>query len=177
MQALFCFVASAICLIAAAACFKANQRYRSAIDTSLNSAMNVPEQVWPLYDAAYLNMFISTARKQSTPLGMNAPALYVRPTLLWIDVSFAIFCAGFAALFWFGWLRLLRDYPAAELPLQFLLVMAVLYGLADVVEDLWLVRLFLKRAEVTKGETGTCLSVKRIEERASKRFARQVTTE
>ncbi len=152
MQALFCFVASAICLIAAAACFRANQRYRGAIDTSLGGAMNVPERIWPLYDAAYLNMFISPASKQSTPLGMNALALYVRPTFLWIDVGFAIFCASFAELFWFGWLRLLRDYPAAELPLQFLLVMAVLYGLADVAEDLWLARLFLKRAEATKGE-------------------------
>jgi hypothetical protein len=35
MQALFCLVASAICLIAAAGCFRANQRYRGAIDTAL----------------------------------------------------------------------------------------------------------------------------------------------
>src|SRR2546422_2395967 len=99
MQALFCLVASAICLIAAAGCFGANQRYRGAIDTALGGAMNVPERVWPFYNAAYLNTFISTAKKQATPLGVNALALYVRPTLLWIDVGFAIFCASFAALF------------------------------------------------------------------------------
>jgi hypothetical protein len=62
--------------------------------------MNVPERVWPFYDAAYLNDFISVAAAKRTSLGKSVLELYIRPTLFWIDVGFAIFCAAFAALFW-----------------------------------------------------------------------------
>src|SRR5882757_2248563 len=100
MLAVSCFIASAICAIAAASCFKANQRYRGAIDVSLDGAMNVPEWVWPFYDAAYLNDFISVAPAKRTSLGKSVLGLYIPPTLLWIDVGFAIFCAAFAAFLW-----------------------------------------------------------------------------
>jgi hypothetical protein len=152
MQASLCFVGSAICAIAAASCFKANQPNRGAIDVSLGGAMNVPERVWPFYDAAYLNDFISVAAAKRTSLGKSVLELYIRPTLLWIDVGFAIFCAIFAALFWIAALAVAPDHPVVRRLLLFFIIMSVGYGISDVAEDLWLVRLFSKAGSVTAAE-------------------------
>jgi hypothetical protein len=152
MQAVYCFVASAICAVAAATCFKANQRYRGAIDKSLGGAMNVPERVWPFYDAAYLNDFISVAANKQTSLGKSVLELYIRPTLLWIDVGFAIFCAAFAALFWSGVLGFSPDHPVIGRLMLFFITMSVGYGVSDVAEDLWLVKLLSKQESVTSAE-------------------------
>ena len=152
MQAASCFIASAVCAIAAASCFKANQRYRGAIDVSLGGAMNVPERVWPFYDAAYLNDFIAVAAAKRTSLGKSVLELYIRPTLLWIDVGFAIFCAAFAALFWIAVLAVAPDQPLVGRFLLFFIIMSVGYGISDVAEDLWLVRLFSKEGSVTAAE-------------------------
>jgi hypothetical protein len=108
--------------------------------------------MWPSYDAAYLNRFVSAAAAQPASPGKNALELYIHPTLLWIDVGFAVFCAGFAALFWLGLLKVLTDYPLIKHPMAFFISMSLLYGGADVAEDLWLARLFTKGGKVTKAE-------------------------
>jgi hypothetical protein len=147
MTALY-FGASALGLIAAAFCYRANAPYRGMIENSLGPSMKVPERVFPFYDAEYLNNFIRIADGALTPSGKSALSLYVQPVLLWIDIGFAVFCAGFAAFFWFGVLQLSWRHAWLEEVFRFFLTMALLYGLADVAEDLWLVRLFSKKRPV-----------------------------
>jgi hypothetical protein len=156
MNAVVWFLISAVCLIVAVRCFVANQVYRGAIDAALAVAhdgpIDVPERVKPYYDAAYLNKFISIAADQRTTLGKSALELYIRPTLLWIDIRFAVFYAMFLAFFWLGVSTLLAEHPMLLFVSKFCLAMAVTYGIADVAEDIWLVRLFSRGAEVAKSE-------------------------
>ena len=155
-NALVCFVISAVSLIGAVRRFVANQVYRGAIDAALAGAqggpIDVPERVKPYYDAAYLNKFISIAENQRTTLGKSALELYIRPTLLWIDIGFAVFYAAFLAFFWLGVSTLLAGHHVLEPVSKFFLTMSVVYGVADVAEDFWLVRLFLRGAKTTKPE-------------------------
>jgi hypothetical protein len=51
--------------------------------------------------------------------------------------------------FWLALLNLFAGHGAVEHAFQFLLTMGAAYGVADVVEDLWLVRLFSKRSPVS----------------------------
>jgi hypothetical protein len=152
IYALCSLAAAIVFMIAAGGCFRANLRYRGAIDECLDKGVDIPERKSPLYGAAYLNGFIAMARGRRTSFGQGALDLYIRPTLLWIDIRFAVFCAAFAALFWLALLELLPSYHALDVALKFFIGMAILYGLTDVGEDLWLVRLFSKESEVTKFE-------------------------
>jgi len=155
-DALVCFLISAVSLIAAVRCFAANQAYRGAIDAALAAArggpIDVPERVKPYYDAAYLNKFISMAENQETTFGKSALVLYIRPTLLWIDIWFAVCYAIFLASFWLGVLSVTAEHTVVALVAKFCLVMAIAYGIADVAEDLWLIRLFSKGTEIAKSE-------------------------
>lgn len=147
--------ASAISLLIFVACFVANQKYRSAIDSSLASVDRVPPFKVPerlrSYDADYLNAFKAAAMTQGTRFGRTVLELYIKPTLLWIDVCFAISMASFVALFWSGvhaWFpqsRLIGDVS------EFCLAMAIAYGIADVAEDVWLARLLSQAGPVSKG--------------------------
>jgi hypothetical protein len=156
MNTLVYFLISAVFLIVAVGRFVANQPYRGAIDAALAVAqdrpIDVPERMKPYYDAAYLNRFISIAKKQGTTSGKSALELYIRPTLLWIDIWFAVSYALFLAFFWLGFLTLLAEYPVLASVAKFCAIMAIAYGIADVAEDLWLVRLFSRGTEVTKPE-------------------------
>jgi hypothetical protein len=138
MNHVTCFVISTVCLVLAAACFRMNQPNRAAIDVSLSHVsgekLYVPERMWPFYDAAYLNRFVSAAAAQPASSGKDGLELYIHPTLLWIDVGFAVFCAGFAALFWLGLLKVLPDYPLINYLMAFFISMSLLYGGADVAE-------------------------------------------
>jgi hypothetical protein len=157
MNHITCFVISAVCLVLAAACFRMNQPNRATIDRSLAHVsaekLNVPERMWPSYNATYLNRFVSVAAAQPASSRKSALELYIHPTLLWIDVGFAVFCAGFAALFWLGLLKVLPDYPLIKYLMAFFISMSLLYGVADVAEDLWLAKVFTKGGEVTKAES------------------------
>jgi hypothetical protein len=102
IEAIDCFLASAAFLMAAAACFVTNQKYRGEIDRALaaasgGEALKVPERKLPSYDARYLEEFIAVAAQQNTSFGRSALDVYMRPTLLWIDVGFAVFYAAFVA--------------------------------------------------------------------------------
>jgi hypothetical protein len=160
------FMASLGCLLATTWCFRVNQPYRRAIDASLaaDGEMQVPERMWPFYNADYLNAFIAKASEQQTDFGKTALALYVRPTLIWNDIGFAVFCAAFAMLFWLGLLKAMPDYPLIKCLMAFLVAMSAIYGVADIAEDLWLVGLFSKSGEVTKfeGEIACALTQTKI---------------
>jgi hypothetical protein len=146
------FAASVIGLMAAAWCYRANAPYRGMIEKALGPGLMVPERVSPVYGAEYLNNFIRVAGGTPTPLGKSVLDLYIQPVLLWIDIGFAIFCAGFSALFWLAMLQLSLGYAWLDEAFRFFLTMALLYGLADVAEDLWLVRLFSKKSPVNSLE-------------------------
>jgi hypothetical protein len=131
-------------LVAAALCFRTNQKYRGEVDAALAAGermpMRVPERL-PSYDAAYIDAFRAKAAGVTTQAGGSALEIYLRPVLLWLDVGFAVFLSLAAALFW----SLLPDV-ATSMPCiggisKFCAVMSVAYGVADVAEDLWLARL------------------------------------
>jgi hypothetical protein len=153
-------------LLATTWCFSVNQPYRSAIDASFTAdgEMQVPERMWPFYNADYLNAFIAKASQQQTDFGRTALAVYVRPTLIWNDIGFALCCTAFSTLFWLGLLKAMPDYLLIKCLLAFLIAMSALYGVADIGEDLWLVRLFSKSGEVTKfeGEIACALTQTKI---------------
>jgi hypothetical protein len=149
-------------LVVCVATFVTNQKYRKSIDRCLATVqspvpLKVPERL-KRYDADYLNSFKQAASQLSTPYGKRALELYVRPTLLWIDVGFAISLAAFVALIWLG---ILNSFPQASIVLgvaKFCLAMAVGYGMADVAEDVWLAKLLSQqgcfRGYSVKRETG-----------------------
>jgi hypothetical protein len=147
------FMAAFVFLAATVLCFKANVPNRNAINEAMEKkGLLTPERMWPHYNADYLNNFIKTANQEQA-LGVRAMALYVRPTLFWIDVGFAICCAAFAALFWLGIANLLPNHlPVVKHLMAFLIAMSVVYGITDVAEDLWLVKLFSQNHKVTNVE-------------------------
>jgi hypothetical protein len=148
------FVSFVVFLVATTLCFKTNEPNRAAINAAVgHDGLLTPERKIPYYDAAYLNDFIEKANIRRA-LGMSALELYKRPTLLWIDVGFAICCAAFAALFWLGVGTLLNHHPASKHLMAFLIAMSLIYGVVDVAEDLWLVKLFSQDHKETAVEGG-----------------------
>jgi hypothetical protein len=78
-----------------------------------------------------------------SPLGLESPA---------VDQSDAKIYAAFLVFFWLGALTLLAGYHVLDPVAKFCLTMAIVYGIADVAEDFWLVRLFSRGAKITKPE-------------------------
>lgn len=135
--------------------FARNQKYRNAIDHSLATVegavpFKIPERL-KFYDAGYLNSFKEAAAGLSTPYGNSALELYVRPTLLWLDVCFAISLSALAALIWWGILQWFPQFSFIAGAAKFCLTMAVLYGVADVAEDIWLAKLLSRQGPVSGG--------------------------
>lgn len=150
MAVVYC-VAAIACLFAATWCYRINVPNRQAINAvAAEQGLLTPERMWPSYDANYLNAFIAKVRSRQTADGKNSLERYTHPTLLWIDVGFAVFCGAFAALFWLTFLEVLPDYRFVKSALLFLIAMSVMYGVIDVGEDLWLARLFSRDAQVSK---------------------------
>jgi hypothetical protein len=161
LVAAIAFLVCAVSLICGAWCFKANQRYRGAVNSSLRNELDIPEsRFW--YDSDYLNKFIALAGTRSTPFGKTALQLYVAPCLLWLDVGFAVGCAPFAALFWVGFLLLFPDNQTLFGIFMFFIWMAVAYGVVDVLEDLLLARLLTRGSEVGRREGRLASAVTKI---------------
>ena len=141
---------------ASLACFLSNRKYRGSVDAALAAAghrppLEVPERM-KSYDLAYLNVFKAAAARQPTRLGKTVLQLYIRPTLLWIDVGFAISFSCFIALLWAGVPMLLPTLPYVAPVSQFCIAMALAYGVADVAEDLWLSKLLSQTSTLTNTE-------------------------
>jgi hypothetical protein len=61
----------------------------TAAPSTVASTRRLRYRTYPFYDAAYLNNFIAVARDRPVQiLAKSALELYVRPTLLWIDIGF-----------------------------------------------------------------------------------------
>jgi hypothetical protein len=161
-------VFSFLCLLsltASASCFRANQKYRRAIDDALappgTVPMLVPERRLS-YDAGYLDEFKRMAGLRQTSFGKDALGLYLRPVLLWIDVGFAISLSLALVLFWYllPWLLPGVRYIAAAS--TFCLFMGLAYGVTDVAEDLWLARVLGKTSKTRKGEAIVACTLTRL---------------
>jgi hypothetical protein len=112
-----------------------------------------PERLWT-YDEEYLERFGRAAARAPLRRG-TALELYLKSTLRW-DIAFAISLAAFVALFWFA------VAGAAWAPLWLARAallcgsMGILYGAADVAEDLKLISIlrgFVPAADRDAGES------------------------
>jgi hypothetical protein len=153
--AALCFVALVITIVT----FFFNARRRAVIDAALckphserlhmfdlaygdtltmrnQKSLAVPERLWT-YDGDYLEQFAEAASAAQVPSGGTALNLYFGPTLNW-DIVFAVSLALFVALFEFGAATLLTQ-PAAKGAMLFCAGMGIVYGAADVAEDIKLI--------------------------------------
>jgi hypothetical protein len=97
----------------------------------------VPEELWT-YDADYIERFAKAASRADLPnRQMTALALYIGPVLRW-DVAFAVALGLFIAIVGFA-AAALMDEPLLGGPLIFCGSMGLVYGAADVAEDLKLI--------------------------------------
>jgi hypothetical protein len=141
----------------AAAVFLMNVAHRD----TLGDALTAPERLWS-YDAGILDKFIADARVIDTRFGDNALAHYVRPTLLWNDLAFAVALAVFIALAALGVAPLLPWQPWVARVMLFMALMGVLYGIADVAEDWKLATILDKGPSVDPVDAATANLLTRI---------------
>ena len=159
-------VVAAISLVVAITAFFAAYRRRAVIDAVLRASggtapldwydlsygdadakldakqLIIPERLWT-YDGAYLDRFATVVNGAAVAGGGTALALYIGPTLAW-DIVFAIGLSLSVALAEFGIAAVLywHGYSVIGGAVLFLAGMALVYGAADVGEDLKLVAIF-----------------------------------
>jgi hypothetical protein len=122
-------------------------------------ALVVPERLWS-YDQAYLLSFATFAKGR--PLGAgNALSAYIGPVLI-VDIVFAIALALFAALLDFGVATALLAQPWAGRAVLVCSAMALLYGAADVAEDIKLRTILLRPHEIDAAETAAANALTRM---------------
>lgn len=122
-------------LVVTVIAFFANVRNRAKIDAALKkNALVVPERKCK-YDGHYLESVAKAAAKESVSGHGTALKLYINPTLRW-DIVFAIALGLFTALFDFGMANALLSHPYASRVMLLLACMGVVYGAADVAEDI-----------------------------------------
>ena len=125
--------------------FLANTTHRNAVNAALESRrLTVPEAVWS-YDKVYLDAFITATSSKPPEGGKSLLERYVRPTLIWNDVVFAVALALFTALVAVGIAPYLRWKPWSGYLMLFFAAMGLLYGIADVAED-WKLKAILDPA-------------------------------
>ena len=125
--------------------FLANTTHRNAVNAALESRrLTVPEAVWS-YDKVYLDAFITATSSKPPEGGNSLLERYVRPTLIWNDVVFAVALALFTALVAVGIAPYLRWKPWSGYLMLFFAAMGLFYGIADVAED-WKLKAILDPA-------------------------------
>ncbi len=125
--------------------FLANTTHRNAVNAALESRrLTVPEAVWS-YDKVYLDAFITATSSKPPEGGKSLLERYVRPTLIWNDVVFAVALALFTALVAVGIAPYLRWKPWSGYLMLFFAAMGLFYGIADVAED-WKLKAILDPA-------------------------------
>lgn len=104
-----------------------------------------PERVW-CYGPSYLTAFRDRASLAKTSFGDTALQRYIRPVLMWNDITFAVLMALFAVLSNFA--------VSASLPhpmqavFVFLALSGLAYGIFDVMEDAMLIRICRSRSPI-----------------------------
>lgn len=118
----------------------------ATVRSQASAALDPPERRWT-YDQNYLIAFIEDARSQEIADGRSALDIYAGPILawdIWFAVAFAIFIAS-AGLLAADWLV---AWPWTARACLILACMGVLYGVADVAEDLTLRKIFRHAEEL-----------------------------
>jgi hypothetical protein len=144
------WIVTALTGMVAAALFVLNDAWnRSPIDAALSRAsasagtkLEIPERRRRGYTAKDLEDFMTAASKAEIGPGRSALVHYIAPTLLWMDVAFAVAWAVFSAMLILGVAPHLPYQPASTYSAVFRAIMALLYGVADVIEDWKLANLF-----------------------------------
>jgi hypothetical protein len=138
--------------------FFRNQGLRTRIDTALRRAgtetgktLLIPERRLR-YDSTDIDCLKAVLSADHVGGGATALKLYVKPTLLWNDVVFAASLGLFTALFWFWVYSVVTPDPLLSRLAEFFSAMGLLYGLADVAEDLWLAQLLSQSSPVSRSE-------------------------
>lgn len=133
--------------------------HRTRIEQS--RAFSPPERLW-CYDNEYLDKFKAAASSRTTIFGDTGLAHYVRPTLMWKDIGFAIAMAAFTTSAAIGLAGLLPWQPWAGYMMLFAALMGGFYGIADVAEDLKLIAIFQNPEPVDPGDATTARTLTRL---------------
>jgi hypothetical protein len=172
--------------LAAAAVYLANAPNRTAIDEALGDAagrdrpflrmtalcgadiahllqthaLRPPERLW-CYDKSYLESFRKTASAHQTKFGDTILARYLRPTLIWNDIAFAVLLSLFTALAAFG-LASHAPWPWTSYLMLAFGCLAIVYGIVDVLEDWVLARLLDGSSEIDAAAATAANTLTRI---------------
>jgi len=98
-----------------------------------------PERVW-CYGPEYLGAFRDRASAARTSFGDTALQRYLQPVLMWNDIAFAILTGLFAAFADIG-IALAVSKPSIQLIFICLAAVGLVYGIADVLEDIALINI------------------------------------
>ena len=138
-----------LALVSTCASFLYNVRYRNFIADQLPEGTQIPERRWS-YGAADLASFKTIAAGIVLPDKRNLLQIYHGPVLLPNDLVFAVSMAAFVALLGRG---LALTWPAFDVVFAASAVLGVLYGAADVAENMALAIVFGSR-HVPSGAAG-----------------------
>jgi hypothetical protein len=180
------WLATAAAALATSIIFAINARSRDAVDAALRKAANghaaigmfelcgpgaanavhdkailAPERLW-CYDEAYLDTFVDVAAKSTTSFGDSALQRYLRPTLVWNDVAFAIALSLFTVLALLGIAPFLSYLPWSGYLMLIFAAIGVCYGVADVAEDWKLLTILDKGTPVDPTEAAAANALTRI---------------
>lgn len=145
-------VVSAIGLALAIAAFLNSRAARDSINESLASEeLSTPESRFS-YSAGDLRRVAEHLKAQPSSGRGTLLDLYIRPLLIWNDITFAVALSIFSAALWI-WIMV--HFELAGLPCNLVIaatVSAILYGIFDVAEDVTLAKLLGKSDAISKDE-------------------------
>ena len=124
-------------------------------------ALVVPERLW-CCDSGYLDQFRKIASEHKTELGNTALQRYLRPTLVWNDVAFAVTLAIFTAMAAVGIAPYLPGQPWTGYMMLVLACSGLIYGIADLAEDWKLLAILEKGAPVDPADATEANTLTRI---------------
>lgn len=130
-------------LIVAGIAFVSNQPYRDEIDHALKPDLKAPERMLPWgYNEDQVRQVKQRLHGDLVDDRRTRLDVYVSPVLYWNDIVFAVAMAVFSASLW---LWVLLQFEPMGLARGLVIIFAtsgVLYGIADIAEDVMLARLF-----------------------------------
>jgi len=130
--------------------FFRNLPHRRAIDKALaGSGQIIPEKRIDWYDAGDLAEFVAAARVVNTDDGRTALERYERPTLKWNDTCFAAALGLLVVLVNLVIVPLMPLQPWGGWAALFCALMGLIYGAADIGEDLALARVFAGGVDIS----------------------------
>ncbi|WP_265441466.1 hypothetical protein [Bradyrhizobium sp. SEMIA] len=143
---------SFIALIVGGIAYVTNQPYRDEIDHALKPDLKAPERMLPRgYNADQVRQVKQRLHGELVDDRRTLLDVYVSPVLYWNDIVFAVAIAVFSASLWLWVLLQFEPTGIARLLVIIFAASSVLYGIADVTEDVMLARLFTAN-RITTGE-------------------------